>query len=305
MSLSGREIWARVAGATLAALLLGGAWLTGPAEGVTYEPEPSFCEPTVIRDPLAALARMPKLHQPSKNGQVGFGPPRLRLRTTGGMLVDEGEVGFYLGLKQRNGLSLNWTAKTTLVEVNGNGHPIGDPQSSRKKVGRLKPSYSKRFTLAVPADPAFYRVTILLSGKSGQVLGKFSFYTRVVRPTHTAKLALSASTYHPETTIFMRVENFGNLTAYYGVRYEVEKLEGESWVEAQESPRGPMILIGLASPPGMTGPCSQFRVPPTMAPGMYRISKDVDFLPPVHVSHPRHFVPSPQATLTAEFQVEP
>ncbi|HET9198152.1 MAG TPA: immunoglobulin-like domain-containing protein [Solirubrobacterales bacterium] len=287
-------------------LLLAMAALAAPAAAVPYVPEPPFCKQTVVEDPLAPIKRMPELHEPSAGGQIGFGPSSLRLRTTPSFRVGGGEVGFSLGLAQRKGLSLPWTGKATLVAVNGYGRPIGEPRRSAKKIGWLKPRYARRFRFEIPDDPGFYRTTLLLTGASGEKLGKFSFYTRVAEPVGAARLALDAQTYRPGSTLFFRVENVGTLTAFYGVPYTVEKLEGGSWSEAPESPRGPTILIGISSPPGVAGRCFSFWVPPAMAVGMYRVSKEIDFLPLLSPGEDRRQVTRPPSTtLTAEFQVVP
>ncbi len=307
MLLSSRGTKATLRVAIAAALaLLSSAILAGRAGAVTYEPEPAFCKQMVIRDPASPFARMPKLHQPSESGRIGFGPPQLRLIATPGLRVSGGDVGFILGLAQRRGSSLPWTATTTLVEVNGRGRPTGRPQRTIRRVGWLKPHYGDRFQFEVADDPALYRTTILLTGASGQRLGKFSFYTQVSKAHPEARLNLNASSYRPESTVFMRVENLGNLAASYGGDYDVEKLEGSTWVEAPENPHGPMILIGLTAMPGASGPCNQFWIPPTTAPGSYRIAKEVTFPRPfVRGARPGKRKQIPKATLTAEFQVVP
>jgi Bacterial Ig-like domain len=278
------------------------ALLPAGAAAVTYEPEPAFCKLQVIRDPAPPFARMPKLHQPSNGGKIGFGPPSLRLRATPSLRVGGGRVGFTLYLARQQGLNLPWTATMTVVVVNRNGRPTGVSDRIIRKVGWLKPS-GKRFQVPVPDAPAFYRATILLTNAGGQRLGKLSFYTRMERTDPRARLNLNASTYHPESSVFMRVESFGNLATFYGVDYKVEKLEGSAWIEAAESPRGPVILIGLSSLPGSSGPCNRFWIPPTMAPGSYRIAKEVDFVLPFVPDDPPRRPGPPPVTLIAQFQV--
>ncbi|HEU5106320.1 MAG TPA: immunoglobulin-like domain-containing protein [Solirubrobacterales bacterium] len=288
-----------------ALVLLFSTIVAGRAAAVEYDPEPAFCKQAIVPAPASPFARMPKLHQPSKNGRIGFGPSHLRLWSTPHVLVGKNLVGFTLGLEQRQGLSLPWTAKVTIVEVNAKGHPTGKPRRMIRRVGWLKPPFGDAFQFVVPEDPAFYRATILLTGASGQKLGKFSSYTRVVEPTAAARLVLNASTYQPESTVFMRVDNPGDLTVVYGVNYRVEKLEGDTWVTAPESPRGPTILIAYASLPGSSGRCMQFQAPGTMASGTYRIAKEVRFTFPFPPPLTKPIAPAPKATLTAEFQVVP
>jgi len=277
---------------------------TDHAAAVTYEPEPPFCERSVIRGPLAPVEGMPKLHQPSPSGRIGFGPDSLRLWATPNRLVGGGNVGFTLAVEQRKGLSLPWTAKTTLVQVNGNGRPTGTPRRITRKVGWLRPSYGERFQFSVSEKPAVYRTTILLTNGGGMRLGTFSFYTRVERPVLEARLNFNASTYRPESSVFMRVQNLGNIAAFYGVDYEVERLLEGSWAEAPENPHGPMIMIGINALPGASGPCGRFWIPPTTSPGIYRISKEVSFTVP-SPSTPGQRPRRTEETLTKEFQIIP
>jgi hypothetical protein len=277
---------------------------TGRAAAVTYEPEPPFCERSVVSDPLAPVEGMPKLHRPSPSGRIGFGPDSLRLRATPNRLVGGGSVGFTLAVEQRKGLSLPWTAKATLVRVDGDGRPTAAPRRIIRKVGWLRPYYGDRFHFPVSEKPAFYRTTILLSNGGDRRLGKFSFYTWVERPVLKAKLNLNASSYRPESTVFMRVENLGNIAAFYGVDYEVERFLEGSWAEAPENPHGPMIMIGINALPGASGPCGRFWIPPTTSPGTYRISKEVSYTFPFPYS-PAKRPHRTEETLTKEFQVIP
>lgn len=296
MLLNGRGTRARLGRVALLALLMLSlaSPLAGPASAITYEPEPAFCERQQLHDFLAPLERMPKLRQPPRNEGIGFGPEKLRLRAAPSMLVGGGEVGATLAIAQRRGLRLPWTATATLVEVNGKGRPAGKPRRLVKRVGWLKPFKGDRLRFKVPDDPAFYRVTVVFRGASGQKLGRFGFYYRVVRPIQRAILRLDASSYRPETTVFARVENFGTLPVWYGVPYSIERLVSGSWVEAPESPDGPWILPLLSSPPGYSGPCNGFWIPGSTPPGRYRFVKPLDS-------------GKPEATraLTAEFDVGP
>jgi len=117
-----------------------------------------------------------------------------------------------------------------------------------------------------------------------------------MRPISRARLATNRQSYRAESTVFARVENYGTVAVGYGVPYSIEHLEGESWVEAPESPKGPWILPLLLNPPGFSGRCNGFLVPPEMAAGNYRVVKEVMF---------GLLRPAVRKTLTAEFQVIP
>lgn len=305
LSKRGSRGW-RISLAALATFLLIATALPGRAAAIAYEPEPAFCETSTLRDFLAPLERLPKLHQPSESGRIGFGPSNLRLRTVPQLVVGGGRIGFTLGLEQRQPLSLRWTATTTLVEVDHRGRPVADPRQSVTRVGALKAFNGDRFQFKVPEDPAFYRVTIAFHNAGGKKLGAFGLYYRIVRPINRAKLTTNAPSYRPGSTVFARVENYGNLPVTYGVGYTIEKLEGATWMEAPESPRGATILILLHSLPGQSGRCNAFGIPPTMAPGTYRISKEVGHVQLGRVDgEPRMMPPRRDTTLTDEFSVVP
>lgn len=287
--------------AVLASLLL--AAMTAPADRVAAIPdesEPDFCEPHRLHDFSTPLKQMPALHQPSERGQIGFGPDNLRLLPSPTLVFGGGQVGVALAPYQGQGIGLSWIATTTLVEIDRKGRSLGKPRRSVERVGWLKPYWGRSFGFAVSNDPAFYRVTIAFRDTSGKRLGRFGFYYRVLPSTSQARLRLNASSYSRGTTVFGRVENFGSSSVGYGVAYSIERLEGENWVVAPESPRGPWNLIGFTSPPAGTGNrCSAFGIPGSMPPGRYRMVKNVDLpaWPPA-----RRPV---DLTLTAEFDVLP
>ena len=248
---------------------------------------------------MAPLKRMPKLHQPAENGRIGFGPASLRLRSSPSLLTGSGEVGVTLAPLQRKGIRLRWTLGALLVKVDGKGRPVARVGRLLESVGRLRAVSGEDFHLEVPDEPGFYRFTVALLGASGKKLGQFGFYYRVVPSLGvTARLRLDNSAYRTETTVFARVENFGTDYVSYGVSYRIEHLEGGVWTMAPESPRGPVILIALASPPGRSGRCSAFGIPGTMPPGRYRMVKEVGF-----VSWPEEGRASQD--LGAEFEVLP
>jgi hypothetical protein len=242
---------------------------------------------------------MPKPHQPSATGKVGFGPKSLRLWSAPALVFGGGEVGFALKLAHSTGLSLPWSAKASLVEVNGNGRPNGEPRWRAKRVGWLDPSRGEMFSFEVSGEPAFYRATIAFHGASGQRLGKFSSYYRVMPADQEARLSLNATANRPGTSVVARLENFGSVPMTYGAGYRIERLEGSTWGLAPESPRGPVIAIAYVTPPGRSGStCLYFSVPDSMPAGRYRMVIEAN-LPSWAMRK------SAKRTLTAEFDVVP
>lgn len=258
------------------ALMLVCAMAASPAAAVVYEPAPPpFCEGEIVHDYLKPFERMPKLHAPPESEQLGFAPKNLRLSLDSQLQIGSGSVGYRLYPRQRKSMRLRWIVTTTFTAVNGNGHPFGPTRQSVQSVNSLNPSKGKSVEFKVSGKPAFYRIRVVFRNASGEKLGSFGSYFRVVPPTRRAQLATNADGYRPEQTVFGRIENFGTLPAFYGVPYRIDRLEGEAWAIAPESPNGPWILPLLISGPGLSGRCNGFWIPPTMPPGRYRMVKRV------------------------------
>jgi hypothetical protein len=128
----------------------------------------------------------------------------------------------------------------------------------------------------VSKNPTAYRVTVVFRNKSAHKLGGFGFYFRVVTPIQNVRLGLNSSSYSPEQTVFGRIENFGTETVRYGAPYVIERLEGTTWVTAPETPRVFIMPLYGASPGKSGSPCSSFWIPPAMASGRYRMSKEIN-----------------------------
>jgi hypothetical protein len=294
-----------VRGMALVAIVLIAALVPMPNAGaVTYEEAPPFCRETTVRDYLSPFRRMPKLHEPTESGSIGFASPSLILKTYAPLVVGEGTVGYSLALRfGSEPVSAQWDIATTLSRVDRVGRVMEVLMRSERRVGTIGSGRGAGIKFSVGGDPAFYKVTVRFRDWAGHRLGGYGFYARVVAPTQDARLRLNANTFRLGETVWERVENFGTTTATYGVGYSIERRSGSRWTLAPESPRGPVPAIMLFSLPGKTGhsSCSGFRIPPTMPPGRYRMAREVAF------QAPRPIAPdsTPQRTLYAEFDVIP
>jgi hypothetical protein len=309
MSLSGiesRGILARL-GLVAVGLVLATAAFAGRAAGVTYEPEPPFCESTPVRDFLRHVPRSSTL-EPQPDGSLGFGPPAIRMKPLPSFVVGEGRVGYELFLlRGARTAHPRWKVTTSLARYYWRANLSTTVDKTERHVRTVSRERAAGVFFDVAEGPAYYVVTADFESLSGRPLGHFRFYFRVVRPTRHARLALNSSTYRPESTVFARVENYGTLPVAYGTPYSIERLENGTWVIAPESPKGPWLLIGLFSPVGYSGPCNGFRIPPSMPAGTYRVAKQVEFsrlfeparASAIHIDYP----PYRRRTLTAEFQV--
>lgn len=290
----------RFAAVLITACAIGGVLASAQASpAITYEPEPPFCEGSLARDFLAPFERMPKLPAPAPTGRIGFGPASLRLQPLPPLLVNEGSVGYKISLRRPSRpVYVNWDMTTTLTRIDWRGRPIETLDIVHRHVKAVRPRRGAGVHFDVSKKPAVYRVTAVFRSQSGRKLGTYGFYFRVVALTQGAQLKLNAARYRPETRVFGRVDNFGSETVFYGEPYRIEKLEGTSWVKAPESPRW-FTLPLYSTGPGLAGnQCSGFWIPPTMPPGRYRMSKEVDF----GDWRPLNREPT---LLTAEFDIAP
>ena len=289
--------------ATLAASTvagLGGSPQTSQA--VTYEPAPPFCEGAVVHDYLMPLKRMPRLHSPPSTGRLGFASERLRLRPLPSLLVGEGKVGYELTLFERGSpVHLGWDVTATLVQVDWRGRVKEVVTRSRRHLATVSRRRGGGVRFPVGEAPAVYRLTVVFRTEAGRKLGGYGFYFRVVSPTQNARLSLNTDSYRPGNMVFGRIENFGTASVLYGAPYAIERQEGSAWTEAPESPRGPWILIGYITGPGLAAEhCSGFWVPPGMPLGRYRMVKELSFMTRLPIEGR-----PPSTPVAAEFDIVP
>lgn len=296
MSLGGKRQVGRIVCVVATAAL--SAISASPAAAVTYEPEPQFCEPSLVHDYLAPLKRLPKLHWPATERNPVFGSGNVTLSQVQSLVVGKGTIGFRLGLRNYNHPAHpTWKLTVTLSRIDWRGRSRETVGLKTISVTSISRDSEPSADFDVAAKPAAYRLTLVALTPSGRKLGRYGSYFRVVPITRKAQLGLNDTTYRPGQTVFARVENNGTMDVSYGVPYSIERLDGSTWVTAPESPKGPWILPLLISPPGGTGRCNGFWIPPTMSPGQYRVAKGVNFGWPGRNR--------PETTLTANFQIAP
>lgn len=277
------------------------ATVFGPAptaSAVTYETAPSFCEATVVRDYLAPLRSLPKLRGPARTGLAGIGRPNLLLKTAPRLAVGDDRIEYWFTLRDaKRPVRLGWTVVATLSRVGPDGRSVERVGRSKRRVGTVGATNFPGGRFAVSGDPATYRLLLAIRDKQGREIARYGSYHRAEPLAYESRLGLNAATYRPEQTVFGRVENLGTGSVSYGAEYAIQRREGSRWVRAPESPRRfikPLYILGA----GLAGRCHSFWIPPTMAPGRYRMTKGValadDLAPGVD-----------SAFLTAEFDIVP
>lgn len=242
---------------------------------VAAEPEPPFCEDRALHDYLAPLKRMPELREPPYRATGrSFHLGGATVAASGSSLaVGGGRSGFQLMWDTNP----RWDLTVNLARVDWRGRFLWHIGWRHLRLGELRPATIAEPNIALPRKPGAYRSTIVIRSPSGRKLAEFGNYYRVIKPSVRARLALSSSTYRRGETLFARVENPGAAFALFGQEYTIEKLEGEAWVRAPESP-GPFVMPLYSIAPGRTsGHCIVFPTPTSMPPGRYRLSQEVIF----------------------------
>lgn len=285
------------------ALTLLGASATPSAPALTYEPEPAFCNRTVVRDYLARVPKHPPT-EPKRDGRLHFGPSSIRIKALPQLLVGGGEVGYQLHLRPgAKAAHPRWKIRTTLARVHLRKRLnvfVDATQRQLKTIGRTR---GAGISFEVPDEPAYYLLNARFTNLAGRVLGSYRFYFRVVPVTTRARLVLNASAFARGSTVFGQIENLGTASISYGAGARIERFDGVSWIRPPELPPQPVPAILYLAHAGAASRCFAFDVPPSLAPGRYRMVKEVDFFtlsPTTPSLRGREVVP-----LTAEFDVVP
>jgi Bacterial Ig-like domain len=266
-----------------------------PGPAAAAETGPSFCQGKTLHDYRAWLKRMPKLRElpyrriaePLFRGvRIGAAGPSLA--------VNGGRAGYQLQWDRNP----KWEITVELARVNARGDVIRRIGQRRRQLGRLAPALITEPGFTMPGRPAFYRSTLSIRAASGRKLAEFGNYYRVIRPTVHNRLTLDGASYRPGDTLFARIENPGASFVLSGEEFEVEMLDGNSWVPAPESP-GPFPTPLYFVAPGTTGNnCTVLALPAAVPAGRYRISQETVLSWPYQRRERR-------PTLHAEFEVVP
>lgn len=271
------------------AIAAAGAALPSSAVALPWNSTP-FCQGQPVAGFLKQLDRLPPVRDPEEFERLGPWAPR-SVYLSGSETIQTGPASVGWGL--RYGIlprRLDWLVTAEMTPVNLGGMPVGPTQTKQIKVGRPGRNAFGDLSFSVSDDPAIYRVDISFRNAGGKVLGRFGKYFRIMETQSNVRLKLSATSYQPGGKLSARVENLGTEHVSYEVPYSIQLFDGQFWVRAPQSPSGPWIMPLWISPPGRSGSCNSFWIPPDMPPGKYRVVKRLQ---------------TPKRTLTAEFDLVP
>jgi hypothetical protein len=141
----------------------------------------------------------------------------------------------------------------------------------------------------LPRQEGFYLLTLAFRSQNGRLLGKYGQYLRILKSKVSAKLVLGPRIPVPGDVVYLQLVNTGTLHISYGEPFLIEEYSSSGW-EPTAVELGPWhrILFNLAG--GLAGRCQQFVVPSELAPGQYRLRKDIA---------------NPKMSVTAGFEVPP
>lgn len=241
--------------------------------------EPLTCgHMRMIRDFLEPLERMAPIHEPPTSGKLPFAPQGMNLKSRGsGLIVGGGLVGFGLSddaIEQVR--HLNWIVETELERVNRRGEVVSQLGIKRRMLGSIEGNSIEDILHRVPGKPAFYRLDIRFFRRdTHQLLGKYSTYSRVMRPRVDFRVIIETPMVAPGELATAKLINLGNMPieAYsYDFGFNVQVFTGVRWLYMPESPsRGPTRKRISFIPAGTENRgCLRYLVPAGQAPGLFR-----------------------------------
>lgn len=260
-----------------------------------------FCETSTVHNYEKPLESMPPIRQGPTTQKLPFGPANVFFGSVGPgpLAIGSEEVGYFLDYTRiathPKGKRLDWLVTAKLDRVDTEGHT--QESVAFEKVGGLRFPSEHTLAFVLSAKPALYRVEIVFRDGSGQLLGRYGEYVRVMLPHPESRLTLPQSAYRPGEVVAPRLENMGTDRLLYGLGYSIEKFDGTGWSRASISPTGAVLLIGLGSGPGEAASCWSFAVPSGAPPGQYRFLLSADAYRGDRREHPE------KLALSTEFEI--
>jgi hypothetical protein len=238
------------------------------------------CRPSVIVDYAAPLRDLPPLPSiPASRKLDARGVHGLVMQLASPTVSDGPTViGFTLGADGRISPSLERAVVETIaVRVSRSGLPLSKPT---RRVQRLAPLVQGSvevldLDLEVGGGPHIYRVTSTFRSSSGKTITRVGSYFRIVPTRVDTRIGLMESALSPGSSLAFRMENRGTTQVMFGLELKVEKREGDHW---QPDPLSRLAVpsVGFVLLPGSAGVCQRLKLPATLNPGLYRISKRIE-----------------------------
>jgi hypothetical protein len=247
----------------------------------------AFCKGQKVQDYERVLDRMPSVRRPPLERDLPFGPRNMSIYQSASSRVIVGRGGFgYAFFDETYGVRrevrLFWDVTATLSKISRRGQVLRQVDSTRQSFGVVRQVDDLSFWLDTPPGLALYRYDIeFRDSRSGDLLGAYSEYLRVVKPKYKVGIAAGRRVFRSGQLAFARVENRGTIWAFFGLPYGVQRYEGGGWTGVPlfvQKPGEPQVVwpaIGLIMQGGHSGWCMAYRIPADAKPGRYRFVKSI------------------------------
>jgi hypothetical protein len=238
--------------------------------------EREFCSSPTIRNYEAGFDRLPPVQALPPSGRTPFSPTGVRideLRLPGQRVLPIGDrlAGVQIENRSDAEVSLNWRVTSRLVRIGAGG--TGVISEAFMNIGSLQAKRAIRIPGGMVTKPGIVRQDLEFESSTGQRLGAYAEYFRVVKPIHGVRMGLLPKTARrPGTTVLSRVENIGPVPVGYG-RTRLERLTKRGWQALPGDGVG--FSSRLAALPGTAGRCQRTRIPVSAPEGRYRLSQIV------------------------------
>lgn len=234
-----------------------------------------FCKATFVRH-LAHPPGASKSSPIADSGKLPFGPRSLRVLRDGprsGVLIEGGRFGY--DFASRAPVQLDWLITAKGFAVNRSG-------AAQRRFGEVTRTISSvggpgvpSIDLSIPNKRGFYLIRLSIQAKDGKLLGTFTEYITVAKPTVAVRIGLDGSPGLAGSQILGRIENFGTTSMQFGPSYAVEHFDGTTWQRVGPSrsvwPRQAIVLEA-----GAAGGCMGYKIPEQAPTGRYRFVKSVE-----------------------------
>jgi hypothetical protein len=275
MSLTERSLsW--IAGATGAFVMLAMGILSPPLGAAPQDSLAAFCKrDRIVRDYWSVLSAFPQAHGFSRSGRLRIGPSALRVFPPKENLVvvkrDHFEAtGFLAHSSQANQKPLGLRVVSRLERVNRHGVRAKLVKSKDQFIEKVGGFSRRDFGFGANVPPGVYRLSVSFQRKSGELLDKYEEYFRAVVSRSSLQLAISQPSFLPGEMGYLRVDNYGTVSASYSYGYRIWKREGQVTTEL------PLEAIYLSrdrplAKAGYASKCFSFLMPKTVPAGEYQI----------------------------------
>jgi hypothetical protein len=248
-----------------------------PAQPFAFE-STGFCGPnTVVRD--FGLSKLPPVREVPESAK-DFGYGAITMYEVASQVMPEPEPFGYRFLRQHNYTNaaerLNWTVAAQLWTINSRGKTFRKVDRARLFIGRLNADDRPYIEVEPPRSRrGFYRFDLQIRNRADKLLGSYSTYFKVVRPSWRPNLRVGQDRLEPGQQLLVRLENYGSEPIAFDGHFSVQRFENGRWTRVSGLTRRRWRERTSLLGPGRTSRCTSLSLPIDTPLGVYQISKQV------------------------------